>query len=269
MPKEHLPERKYQLWSTPGQAKTPPGRATLHTADLPRLGNQKPKRNISLSTAQRADLDNLNTSLLMYGHGLPLHVVLEGLCTFGKTEPAKCKTRRVSSEAVDIQLELNPLSSWFKPRVKLPDGTNVRLKLKEIGAFNGSVVSQNKAGYRVSVDQAYRRELGEQLVELAVKQGFGSKSPIGGVARIEPLYKNCNFIDHTNTLRRGSIVSLSQTDVILRAAIIPPLQANITFRGPRGLKAKVIERYEIGFLAQFSQEIPRDAFSEKFRLSDI
>ncbi len=268
---ERQPERKYQIWSNAIQtgASVPGSKALGIEPD--RSVQNAGQRGIVLSAIQRADLYDLKTSMIMYGYGLPLDAVLEGVCTLPSGVPAKCKTSRISSETVDVELDLNPLTAWFMPRERLPDRANVHLKLKEVGAVSGAVTSQNRAGFRVSVDNAQRSELGAKLVAFAAKRGIGSKSPIGygSIHRLELHNKSCNYIDHTNTLRRGAIVSLSRTDVLIRATIIPPIRANISFRGPRRPAAEVVNTYEIGFVAKFVTEISKEEFSAELRLSDL
>jgi hypothetical protein len=252
---------KDQLWPLKPGAPARPGQ--------PQPQPQEAKKHIARRPKPVSAPDDLNTSIMLYGYGLPIELALEGICTLPNGQSAKCKTTKISSDSVDVVYVDDVIG---RPRENMPTGTTVDLTLDEVGAFRGVLTAQNSEGFQVAVDSAYKNVLGAKLSHIAAQRGIAPPEPVEEIpsnTRIELTYKDCWFLDHTATLRRGTIVNLSQIDVLLRAPIIPPMGAQIVFRGQRRFSGEVTSIFKIGFVVKFTVPIPGREFSAALKFSDV
>ncbi len=217
--------------------------------------------------------DDLDASMLIYGYGLPIALTLDGVCTLPGGASAKCQTTKISSESVNIVYAPTPPGEPKPVRDAMPQGAAVNLTLDEVGALRGTLTSQHNNGFEVAVDNAYQTVLGAKLSHIAAKRGIPPQAaPVPSIpieTRIEPVSKDCWFLDHTGTLRKGLIVNLSQIDVLLRSTIIPPMGARIVFRGPHRHAAEVTSIFKIGFMAKFCNQLPVQEFTTAIKFSDV
>lgn len=218
-------------------------------------------------------LTDIETSLILYGYGLPMALSVKGKCTTRDGRSAACETRKVSSEAVDFVYDNPPSNAPADLRTRIPKGSRVAVDLDEIGAFGGVVKSQTSDGFQLVVNKECRSALSTKLAQIAVKHGIGVEAGARmrtDAVRIEPKNKNCDFTDYVGTLRRGRIVNLSRFDALIRtaASITPPRGTGIVLRGSGWLGADVIISYEIGFVAKFCIPIREDHFSAALAFID-
>ncbi len=219
-------------------------------------------------------LSDLETLLLVYNYGRPMDLAVGSKLTLPDGQSATCKTRKVSSESIDFVYNAPTSEGEPNPsRPALSVGSSVSLDVDEVGALKGVLTSQTKDGFQVAVNKDSRAMVGTKLAHIAVKRGIGVDSTSAvktGVARIEPVDKNCNFTDNTGSLRNGMIVNLSQFDALIRVSstIIPPIGSRIVLRGPIWHGADVINAFEIGFMVKFCLPIPADQFSTAIRFTD-
>lgn len=127
-------------------------------------------------------------------------------------------------------------------------GSAVNLDLDQIGAFRGVVASKKSEGFRVAVDDKckpmVRNKLAHMAAEHAISLDDASAAAKSSVTRIEPNIRSCSVLDHTGTLRQGTIVNVSQVDALIRSRIIPPLKSRIVLRGLRRHLAEVTHTFE-------------------------
>jgi hypothetical protein len=192
--------------------------------------------------------------MLIYGYGLPIALALDGVCTLPGGTSAQCQTTKISSDSVNVVYAPSPPGAPKPVREAMPKGAAVNLKLDEVGAFRGTLTSQHNDGFEVAVDSAYQTVLGAKLSHIAAKRGI-APSPL--------------HLDQTGTLRKGLIVNLSQVDMLLRASIIPPMGAQIVFRGARRYAAEVTSIFKIGFMVKFCNQLPVQEFTTAIKFSDI
>ena len=69
-------------------------------------------------------------------------------------------------------------------------------------------------------------------------------------------------------MRKGWLINISQADALIKAAIVPPIGATISFGGPASYTAEVTRVFEIGFAVKFSPPIPEAEFSAAIKLTD-
>ncbi len=222
------------------------------------------------ASTQVSKLTDLETLLLLYNYGRPMAMTSASTCRLPDGQTAACETRTVSSDSVDFVFTESDGASGANP--KLPLGSPVELDVKEVGAFGGVLTSQNEDGFQVAIDKKSHGLVGTRLAHIAVERGIGINSTDtikSGVQRLEPTNKDCSFTDHKGTLRKGTIVNLSQFDALIRApaAIIPPLGSRIVLRGPEWQGAYVINSFEIGFMVKFCVQIPDERFSPEITFS--
>jgi len=240
--------------------KAPP-RASLPAARKPAAAPVRPVKSS----------DDFDMSSLIYGYGLP--IALDAVCTLPDGFSTKCQTTKISSDSVNVVYAPTPPGMPAQRREAMPQGAAINLKLEELGALRGVLKTQDQEGFEVAVDGAYQTVLGAKLSHLAAKRGIRpSAAPVPSIpieTRIEPASKDCWFLDHTGTLRKGLIVNLSQIDMLLRASIIPPAGARITFRGPQRHTADVTSIFKIGFMVKFCDQLPVQEFTTAIKFSDV
>ncbi|WP_020175048.1 hypothetical protein [Methyloferula stellata] len=251
------PSRRYNIWSLaqPVQA-------------LPVSGQKEREKD---PAPQITKLDDLQTSLLLYGYGLPIDVALGGVCRLPDGQSTKCKTKRISSESVDLVYDAAPFGSPNNPNDKTHMGSAVQLSLAGVGVVGGIITSQDLDGFRVAVDGNCQSALSAKLADIAAARGIRHEVKIAAgpsVIRVEPKHKNCAFDDQRGILRKGTIVNVSQIDALIKTSIIPPKPTVIIFRGTRRYAAEVTSTFAIGFMAEFCSPIPTCEFSDDIKFSD-
>jgi hypothetical protein len=261
LPRQQMEKRpvfRYDIWSAAQQ--------DAIKADKP------DSRRFALAPIQLAKLNDRETSQLLYSYGLPVETALNGICGFHNGQSAKCTTRKISTESVDLVYETSPFHVSGKPQSKIKAGSPVQLNIDKIGAFGGVVASQKSDGVQITVDSSHRSMLSSRLADIAVERGINPRASLAGgpgITRIEPINKKCKFEDHRGVLRDGTIVNLSQVDAIVRSSTVPPTPAIIVFRGPRRYAAEVTSAFQIGFVVSFCNPIPAAEFSVNMTFSDI
>jgi hypothetical protein len=106
----------------------------------------------------------------------------------------------------------------------------------------------------VQVDREYQPAIRDRLAGMAanhavaVERGAGAASKI---STVEPAIKRCQFLDHTGTLREGTLVNISEDDALIRARIIPPERSRVVLRGTIQRAADVVRVFEIAFALKF------------------
>jgi len=229
-------------------------------------------QSISGSTSHITKLDDLQTSMLLYGYGLPIETAIDGVCKIGNGQSAQCTTKSISSESVDLIYKKSSLGTSKPIYNKSHVGSTIALDLEEIGTFEGVITSQNKDGFQVAVDSSCQSQLGTRLADMADRRGIKHNVSIAagpGVTRVEPTNKNCSFKDPAGILRKGIMVNLSQTDVLIRTTNIPSTPSIISFKGPRTYAAEVTSTFAIGFVAKFCNPIPASEFSKDIQFVDF
>lgn len=216
-------------------------------------------------------LSELDTSLLLYGAGAPVHTALKGIFTSESGHQVSCKTKKISSESIDLLFE-NPQDGTNRPLQKIPLGSSIQLNLEEVGSFGGVISSERNGSFQISVESKSRSMLSTKLAHMAVKRGISPKDSIAtgpDVLRIEPKNKECRYDDHMGVLRSGKIVNLSRIDALVRASALPPAPSIILFRGPRQYAAEITSTFEIGFMAKFCTPILPEEFSADMKFMDM
>jgi len=197
---------------------------------------------------------DLKTLKALYSYGTSLDLELEGTCSFPPGRPVKCKTAKISAEEIDLVCHTSP---WERLNFEKEKGAPIRLDLDQIGPFGGTVDSQRGNNLQILVDREFRSLLDAKLARVAAQRKLGVTPAAGAspaktvVARIELKHTACAFNDHIGTLRKGTVVNVSHQDILLRATVIPPLNALIKFQGPGHHRAEVTNKFAIGFLATF------------------
>jgi hypothetical protein len=155
---------------------------------------------------------------------------------------------------------------------ELAEGSAVHLDLDQIGPFRGVVAAKKSEGFRIAVDDKCKPMLRNKLTRMAAEHAVSVDDPSGAsqspITRMEPNIRSCSFIDHTGTLRTGTIVNVSRSDALIRARIIPPVGSRIVFRGSRRHSADVTQTFEMGFTVRFCSLLRPDEFSAAIKFSD-
>lgn len=216
-----------------------------------------------------------NTAILtgLYDHRLPIDIELPGRCTMPNGRSRTCKTKTISSEAVELIYDLQTAGYPFKAPEEIPAGSTVHLDLEQIGNFHGMLTSQNSEGFKLAVDVNCKGMLITKLTKMAAAirssgQNHESLVTKTSIMRIEPSTKNCSFTDDKGTLHKGKIINVSQVDALIKAPVIPPIATHIVFGGPRAHVAEVTRTFEIGFAVKFCTPIPPDEFSDAIKFID-
>lgn len=268
-----LPPPRYQIWNY-GK----PGLARLDALDAARFdkgwrsGLETLDLYADLGPAARRLTENDSSSASLYHYGLPIEVELSGLCILPNGRSGTCKTKKISSDLVDLIYEGGAGSYRFKLPVDLAAGTTMRLDLERIGEFHGALKAQSQDGFQLAVDAECKTLLSNRLALLAqairnsgLDDGMIAKP---SVTRLEPEMKSCRFTDHLGNLRKGTIINVSPIDALIKAPIIPPVGAHIVFCGANRYTAEVTRVFEIGFAVNFCPPIPAGQFSAAIRLID-
>lgn len=213
-----------------------------------------------------AGLDEAGRVTPLYDHRLPIDIELPGRCLMPNGRSTTCKTRKISSESVELVYDLQAAGYPIKPPEEIPAGSTIHLDLDQIGNFHGLLTAQNSDGFQLAVDVNCKGMLISKLTHMAAAiRASSPDTPVlvarPSVTRIEPNVKDCSFTDSTGTLRKGKIINISQVDALIKAPIIPAVGTHIVFCGPHAYVAEVTRGFEIGFAVKFCAEIPAQEFS--------
>lgn len=275
------PTRRYQIWALAKQGRADPEK--LEPAPARRDYPERKKRHEGFGRPDLlyADLGNPARSLTeiddaatsLYHYGLAIEIELAGLCTLPNGRSTACKTRKISSESVDLIYDVGIGAYRFKLPDEMPAGSPMHLDLDRIGKFRGALTAQNSEGFKIAVDGDCKDMLSNRLALLAeairsTSLDDASVAAKPSVTRLEPDSKSCRFTDHTGALRKGSVINVSQVDALIKASIVPPVAARIVFSGPRRYAAEVTRAFEIGFAVKFCDPIPTEEFSAAIKFLD-
>jgi hypothetical protein len=209
----------------------------------------------------------------LYDHRLPIDVELPARCMMPSGRSTTCKTRKISSESVDLVYDLQTAGYPIRYPEEIPIGSTIHLDVDRIGNFHGAVTSQNTEGFQLSVDMACKGMLITKLTQVAaaIRRTTFEEPPATArknVTRIEPLIKNCSYTDDMGQARKGKIINISVYDALIKAAVVPPVGAHIVFAGRHSRIAEVMRTFEIGFAVQFATPIPDVEFSPAIKFLD-
>jgi hypothetical protein len=209
----------------------------------------------------------------LYDHRLPIDVELPGRCTMPNGRSTTCKTRRISSESVDLVYDLKTASYPIRHPEDMPAGSTVHLDVDQIGNFHGVVTAQSADGFQLAVDVDCKGMLIPKLARVAAAIRANSlEEPVSTakptVMRIEPTIQACSYIDGFGVPRRGKIINISRIDALIKAPVVPPIASHIIFGGDESYMAEVTRTFEIGFAVRFCTPIPEAAFSSSIKLLD-
>ena len=273
-----LPPRRYQIWTY-----APKSPASWEGLEFGR--RDLPERSKARDSAQRADLygdigkprraltQGDDSAVSLYHYGLPIEIELPGLCILPNGRTGACKTKKISSERVDLIYDGGIGTYRFKLPGEMPLGSPISMDLDRIGEFRGALTTQSPDGFQLAVDAECKDMMSNRLALLAAAiRNAGLDDSMAakpsGVTRLEPETKNCRFTDHVGIVRKGTIINVSQVDALIKAPIVPPVTAHIVFAGPYHYVAEVTRVFEIGFAVNFCPPIPADQFSAAIRLTD-
>ncbi len=220
-----------------------------------------------------ASLEDAAMLTSLYDHRLPIDVELPGRCTMPNGRSTTCKTRKISSDSVDLVYDLQTAGYPIRYPEEIPPGSTVHLDLDQIGNFHGVVTSQSADGFQLAVDVDCKGMLITKLAQMAnaIRNTTFEEAPLEArrnVARIEPNVKTCSYTDHMGQVRKGKIINVSPFDALIKAATVPPVATHIVFGGKPARVAEVTRTFEIGFAVQFSAPIPEEEFSPAITFLD-
>ncbi|QAY94388.1 hypothetical protein CWB41_00410 [Methylovirgula ligni] len=204
-------------------------------------------------------VDELAAMMALYDYRPLIDVQLPGTLSRRNGPALNCKTAKISTDTVDLVYEPKVGQSADAARKQsqdLAEGTDVQLRLEKIGEVGGVITARKPEGLQVTLDSQYRPAMQNKLAHMAaehavaVDHGAAAQSPI---TKIEPGIKKSSFLDHTGTLREGTIVRISSLDALIRARIIPPAKSRIVLlHRTRQSPAEVTQAFEIAFAVKFS-----------------
>ncbi len=206
--------------------------------------------------------EELRTVMALYDYQPLINAQLQATCESVTGAALPCKTTLIAADTVQLVYAAKAgqsVAALRKQAESLPEGSGVRLHVEELGSLAGVVAAKKPEGLRVRVDSEYRPAIRDKLARMAanhavsVERGTGAASKI---STIEPSIKRCQFLDHTGTLREGTLVNISEDDVIIRARIIPPERSRIFLRGTIQRAADVARVFEIAFALKFVAPLP-------------
>ncbi|MHB8886756.1 MAG: hypothetical protein ACYC5H_17065 [Methylovirgula sp.] len=229
---------------------------------------------LSSPSRARTGLDDSAMLNTLYDHRLPIDIELPGRCLMPNGRSTTCKTRKISSESVELIYDVQTAGYPIRPPEEIPAGSTIHLDLDQIGNVHGVLTAQNSEGFRLAVDVNCKGMLITKLAQMAAARRGGNYDMPGpavpaSVTRIEPNLKACSFTDNTGTLRKGKIINISQIDALIKAPIIPAVGTQIVFGGPQHYEAEVTRSFEIGFAVKFCAPIPAEEFSSAIKFLDV
>ncbi|MEW6436207.1 MAG: hypothetical protein AB1508_03440 [Pseudomonadota bacterium] len=232
----------------------------VHRYRIWELAKENPTYKAEPSTA--IQVDEFAAMMALYDYRPLVEVQLPGTCSRPNGPALECKTTTIGPDAVDLVYD-TPLGQGAegaeRPSQDLPEGADVQIHLDKIGELAGVVTVKKPEGFQVAVDERYKPAVRDKLTYMAaehavaVDRGTAAQSPI---TKIEPCINKCSFLDHTGTLRDGTLVSISPLEALIRARVIPPLKSRIVLRRTRQHPAEVMRVFEIAFAVKFFNPLP-------------
>lgn len=227
----------------------------VHRYRIWELAKEHPSYKAEPSSA--IQVDEFAAMMALYDYRPLVEVQLPGTCGRPNGPVLDCKTTTIGPDAVDLVYN-TPISQGAdgveRPSQDLSEGADVQIHLDKIGELAGVVTTTKPDGFQVAVDEKYKPAVRDKLAYIAaehavaVDRGMAAQSP---VTKIEPCINKCSFLDHTGTLRDGTLVSISPLEALIRARIIPPLKSRIVLRRTRQHPAEVMRVFEIAFAVKF------------------
>ena len=278
---DRQPPHRFNIWSLtePGQIE----QKTRARSGSSHPGPQGPMDRFARQDLLYADLsspsrplagyDDAATFSRLFDHRLPINIELPGRCMMPNGRSTTCKTRKISSESVELVYDLQSAGYPIKPPEEIPAGSTIHLDLEQIGNLHGLLTAQNFEGFHLAIDVDCKGKLIPKLAHIAaaIRGSNLDTSTLAvqtRITRIEPNVKACSFTDNAGTLRKGKIINISQIDALIKAPFIPPVGTHIIFGGPQPYEAEVTRSFEIGFAVKFSPAIPAEEFSPAIKLLD-
>jgi hypothetical protein len=243
----------------------------MHRYKIWELGKNGQAERHKLERAPARQVDDLVALMALYDYRPLIETTLPGTCTLRHGGSANCKTTMISPEAVNLVYDVQSADTVTKRSDEISAGSAVHLDLDQIGAFRGVVASKKPGGFQVAVDAECKPMLQTKLAHMAAEYAISlddASAAAKSTMRIEPNIRSCSFIDHTGTLRKGTIVNLSQIDALIKARIVPPARSRITFRGSHRHLAEVTRAFEMGFAVRFCTLVCPEEFSAASKSSE-
>lgn len=244
------PTRRYKIWEL---------------AKNGRPASEKPE------SGPARQVEDLVALMALYDYRPLIQTELRGSFTLPNGGSTNCRTTTISSEEVHLVYDEQTANSAAKRSDEIRMGSAVHLDLDRIGAFHGVVAAKKSEGFQVTVDDKCKGLVRNKLAFMAAEHAVSLENDFTAEKseiRIEPNIKCCSFLDHTGTLRQGTIVNLSQVDALIRSRIVPPVKSRIVLRGPRRHLADVMRAFEMGFVVKFCAVIRSEEFSAAIKFSD-
>ncbi len=201
--------------------------------------------------------EEMRTIMALYDYRPLINAQLPATCESATGAPLDCKTTQLAPDTIHLLYVSKPgqsVEASRKQAESFPEGSGVRLHVEELGSLAGVVAAKKPEGFRVQVDSEYRPAIRDRLARMAAKHAVAVERGVGVTSKIstvEPAIKRCQFLDHTGTLREGTIVNISEDDALIRARIIPPERSRIFLRGTIQRAADVVRVFEIAFALKF------------------
>lgn len=288
---EKQPPSRFRIWKFAGKetgSQNTPVPETPQMAPKPPAPREQPGHFTRYEKLGRADLlyndlglplgapgrlDNPSTLTSLYDHRLPIDIELPGRYTMPNGRSTGCKTRRISSESVDLLYDLQTAGYPIRFPEEIPPGSTIHLDVERIGNFHGTLTSQSHEGFQLAIDVDCKGTLIPKLAKMAeaIRKANFQEVPAAAkraVTRIEPTVKSCSYTDHMGQPRKGKIINVSPFDALIKAAVVPPVGSHIVFGGKDARVAEVTRTFEIGFAVEFSAPIPKEDFSPSIKFID-
>ena len=205
----------------------------------------------------------------------PQALAIDGFCELPNGFDRSCRTKTIGPQTVNVVYQ-DSLDSTDKRR--LSEGSCldeiVHLDLDHVGKFHGVLTAHTAEGFHVAVDPKFSGLLLTKLArymahELPAQQRLHSAMTAQPSSqRIVPKCSFCTYRDSSGILHKGSLVSISPLDAMVKTRTLPELNSLISFCGRRQRKAHVIRRLESGFVALFVDPLSDPEFTGDIRLTD-
>jgi hypothetical protein len=241
-------KHRYRIWELGTQPRS--------NAEPPAIGIERRVQ----QTAERPpsiQAEELTGIMGLYDYRPSINAQLPATCESATGAPLNCKTTKIATDTVQLVYATKAGQSTETLRKMaegLPEGSGVRLHVEDLGSLAGVIAAKKPEGFRVQIDREYQTTIRNSIAHLAAKhaiavdRGAGASSKI---STVEPPIKRCQFLDHTGTLREGTLVNISDYDALIRARIIPPEHSRIILRGTIQRAADVVRVFEIAFALKF------------------
>ena len=242
-------KHRYRIWEL--------GQKSSSTIE-PRFAAAVEKRVLqSRERSPAIQAEELTTIMALYDYHPLINAQLKATCESVTGAPLYCKTTKIAADAVHLVYDTKAGQSaeaLRKQAESLPEGSGVRLHVDELGSLAGTVAAKKREGFDVRVDSEYRPAIRDKLARMAANHAVAVErgtSVASKISTVEPSIKRCQYLDHTGTLREGTLVNISQDEALIRARIIPPEHSRVFLRGTIQRAADVVRVFEIAFALKF------------------